>query len=119
MSIVPVLPVVRKLVGDACCTIIQSFFSKVNAPAADRNDLVSSSKAWNGLSSVQAFDLTNVFSTQILSKLNLAGLLGKNFFSDATSKPPAPAPPPAGQARLSDVANQPAPTATKSSPTGT
>lgn len=112
MSIVPVLPVVRKLVGDACCTIIQSVFANVNAPAAERSDVVSSSKAWNGMAQVQRLDLAKQLSTQ-LGKLGVASRIGKTMLGNAISKPAAPAAPLPSGARLTDVVNQPAPAATK------
>ncbi len=113
MSIVPVLPVVRKLIGDACCQIVQTYFSTVNAPdAAKKSDLIGASSAYNGLQVVQGFQLANVFTAQAMPKLNLAGALGKAFFAKSTAQPPPPAPPPAGNARLVDVANQPAKSAT-------
>jgi hypothetical protein len=114
LSIVPVLPVVRKLIGDACCQIIQQFFSTVNAPdATTRSDVVSSSSAWNGLQSVQALDLANLLSTQVLGKLGLAGSFLKTLLSGATSTPPAPPAPATGKASLTDVANQSSANATR------
>lgn len=114
LSIVPVLPVVRKLIGDACCQIIQQFFSTVNAPdATTKRDVVSSSSAWNGLQSVQALNLGNLLSTQVLGKLGLAGSFLGSVFSGATSTPPAPPPPATGQASLTAVANQSSTNATK------
>jgi hypothetical protein len=108
MSIIPVLPAMRKVVGDWCCHIVQEWFSKVNAPdPAAKSDVVSSSTAWNGLTFVQAANPSKMASTQF-SKLSVASALSKTFFKQATVQPPAPRPPDAKVATLADVTMQPA-----------
>lgn len=114
LTLVPVLPVVRKLVGDWCCTLIQQHFSKINAPdPATKADKVSSSSAYNGITFVQTLNPTKVVSTQAGSKLNLASALSKAFLTKTVSQPSAPAPAPKAEAKLSDVTYQPAGNATK------
>ncbi|HEY5944511.1 MAG TPA: DUF6519 domain-containing protein, partial [Kofleriaceae bacterium] len=109
MSIIPALPLMRKVVGDWCCHIIQDWFSKVNAPdETKKSDVVSSSSAWNGLAFVQTANPSKMVSTQAFSKLNLAGALGKTFFTKATVQPPEPRPPEMKVAKLADVTSQPA-----------
>ncbi|MEP6861376.1 MAG: DUF6519 domain-containing protein [Deltaproteobacteria bacterium] len=114
MSIVPVLPVVRKLVGDWCCQIVQNWFSTVHAPdAATQKDVVSSSSAYNGLQFVQGLNVASVVSSTATSKLGLATALAKAFASQSTAEPPAPPPAPKSKAQLGDVTLQPAANATR------
>lgn len=92
MSIIPVLPALKKLVADSCCYLFPQLFKTFNAPdATKRGDLVYSSQALNGLGFARGLDVGGLFNTQVLSRFNLLGGLAKTSLAQNTAKPSAPA----------------------------
>jgi hypothetical protein len=112
MSVVPVLPIVRKLIGDACCTILQNKFQnhQVAEPETAR-DAVMTSSALNVMAAVGQADLKSAWSNNVVGRVGSLGSAASVLFSGVKSAPPAVATSPA--AKLPDVRNQPSASVTQ------
>jgi hypothetical protein len=88
LSIIPILPAIKKLIGDACCYLLPPLFKTLNAPdATKKTDLVYSSQALNGIGFVNNLNLGGLFNNQVLSRFNLLSGLAKSSAVASTSKP--------------------------------
>jgi hypothetical protein len=113
MSVVPILPVLRKLIGDACCTIVQNAFSSFQ-PAPPGNaaaDHVSASSAIYTVGTVKQANPGQIWSNSVAQRVKISGALTSTLFKGVTNAPPAPV----AQAAVSvdQVRNQPAENATQ------
>ena len=93
LSIVPIIPVIAKLVGDACCRPVVDLFNKMNAPAAaQRADLVHPAAAMKAMSFASTFDFNTMIKPQITDRFGLLGTMLKAFISQQTKAVDAPTP---------------------------
>ena len=106
MSIVPVLPVIRQLVGELCCGVLQQQFKTYQVEKQDAHeDYITGSTALNAIETFRNLDVSGVWKTNVVDRASLGGSLVTSLFGGLKTAPRPKTTRPA--ASLSDVRNQP------------
>jgi hypothetical protein len=106
MSVVPILPMLRKMIGDACCTIIQNKIAGAKVSKPDGSpDTIGTSAALNVLSALGQANLKSAFGSNVGDRLGSLGSAASSLFGGVKSTPAAAQTAPA--ASLSDIRKQP------------
>jgi hypothetical protein len=112
MSVVPILPLMRKAIGDACCAILQNKIASKKVAKPDGSpDFIETSSVLNILAAVGQADLKSVWSKDVAGRFGSLSSAASALFGGVRTAPPAPATAPA--ATLPELRQQPSESATQ------
>jgi hypothetical protein len=93
LSVVPILPIVRKLVEAFCCQAITSAFGKATSDnLSARSGLLSPATILNGIAFAREFDWSSLLRTQVMDRAALLGSFSRATVSNFRFPSPAFAP---------------------------